>query len=200
MTPLPSKSTIIYGSNWTVPNLLTIIRIFITPAFVVAFFSEEYTTAFILFVVAGITDGLDGFLARILKQRSRLGAMIDPLADKFLLLTAFVCLGIQGWIPFWLIVVVISRDVIIIGGLFVLHISGVNVKNKISPTMDSKLNTLFQIILLLVALAGHTFQVADFIALTSILAYWVGFLTIFSGVRYVLLGFSFMQAKTNEEA
>lgn len=191
--------TIIYGSNWTVPNFLTLARIFITPAFVVAYFSENYILALILFVLAGITDGLDGFLARILKQRSRLGAMIDPLADKFLLLTTFVCLGIQGWIPFWVIVVVITRDIIIIGGLFVLHIFGVNVKNKISPTIDSKLNTLFQIILLLAAMTGYTFGISGFIISASILAYVVGCLTIFSGIRYVLLGFSFMQAKINEE-
>ncbi len=196
---MPGNKAIIYGSNWTVPNLLTIIRIFITPAFVLAFFGEDYFLALILFIAAGITDGLDGFLARILQQRSRLGAMIDPLADKFLLLTTFVCLGIQGWIPFWLIVIVISRDIIIIGGLFVLHIFGVNVKNKINPTLDSKLNTLFQIILLLVALAGHTFDMGNLKFLASILVYWVGFLTIFSGIRYVLLGFSFIQLKTNED-
>ncbi len=196
---MPSNRTIVYGSNWTVPNLLTIIRIFITPAFVVAFFGEDFLLALILFVVAGITDGLDGFLARVLKQRSRLGAMIDPLADKFLLLTAFVCLGIQEWIPFWLIVIVISRDMIIIGGLFVLHIFGVNVKNKINPTIDSKLNTLLQIILLLTAMTGYTFEAPFFMGLAPILAYLVGFLTIFSGIRYVLLGFSFIQAKTNEE-
>lgn len=194
-----SANTSFHGSNWTVPNLLTIARIFITPAFVVAFFNQDYVIALILFVVAGATDGLDGFLARVLRQRSRLGAMIDPLADKFLLLTAFVCLGIEGWISFWLIVVVISRDIIIIGGLFVLHIFGVNVKNKISPTIDSKLNTLLQIILLLSAMAGFTFDLSFLVLLASILTYGVGFLTIFSGVRYVFLGFSFIQAKNGEE-
>lgn len=199
MRILADNRTIIYGSNWTVANLLTIIRIFITPAFVVAFFNEDYVIALTLFVVAGVTDGLDGLLARVLKQKSRLGAMIDPLADKFLLLTTFVCLGIQGWISFWVIVIVISRDIIIIGGLFVLHILGVNVKNKISPTIDSKLNTLFQIILLLAAMTGYTFNISGFIGLATNLTYVVGFLTIFSGIRYVLLGFSFMQAKNNEE-
>ena len=196
---MPGNKTFIYGSNWTIPNFLTITRIFITPAFVVAFFNQDFLLALILFVIAGITDGLDGLLARVLKQKSRLGAMIDPLADKFLLLTAFVCLGIQGWIPFWLIVIVISRDIIIIGGLFVLHVFGVNVKNKINPTLDSKLNTLFQIILLLSAMAGYTFDASALIILSSILAYLVGFLTVFSGIRYVFLGFSFIQIKTNEE-
>ncbi len=184
--------SLFYDSNWTVPNILTVFRIFITPAFVVVFFSENYLLALILFVVAGITDGLDGFLARILDQRSKLGAMIDPLADKFLLLTVFICLGVQGWVPFWLIVVVISRDLIIICGLFTLHLLGVNIKNKISPTIDSKLNTLFQIVLLLTILTANTFEIGALTGLIIILVYLVGFLTIFSGVRYVILGFSFL--------
>ncbi|WP_232300545.1 CDP-alcohol phosphatidyltransferase family protein [Desulfonatronovibrio magnus] len=186
------KMNAFYDSNWTIPNVLTVLRIFITPAFVVAFFGENYVLALVLFITAGITDGLDGFLARVLNQRSRLGAMIDPLADKFLLLTAFVCLGVQGWVPFWLIVVVFTRDLIVIGGLFVLHLYGVNVKNKISPTMDSKLNTFFQITLLLVAMVAHTYAISGLLTLTAFLVYIVGFLTIFSGIRYVLIGFSFL--------
>ncbi|MFO7728121.1 MAG: CDP-alcohol phosphatidyltransferase family protein [Desulfonatronovibrio sp.] len=196
---MPGTKTTSYDSNWTVPNLLTIARIFITPVFVVAFFGQEYLLSLILFIVAGITDGLDGFLARVLRQRSRLGAMIDPLADKFLLLTTFVCLGIQNWIPFWLIVVVMTREIIIIGGLFVLHVFGVNMKDRINPTLDSKLNTFFQIVLLLTALTIHTFQLSGFIMSVSILAYVVGFLTVFSGIRYVILGFDFMQVHINEQ-
>ncbi|MCA1743827.1 MAG: CDP-alcohol phosphatidyltransferase family protein [Desulfonatronovibrio sp.] len=187
-----------HDSNWTVPNILTVFRIFITPAFVVVFFSENYLLALILFVVAGITDGLDGFLARILDQRSRLGAMIDPLADKFMLLTAFICLGVQEWVPFWLIVVVISRDLIIIGGLFILHLLGVNIKNNISPTIDSKINTLFQILLLLIILTANTFEIEALSVMTMLLIYLVGFLTIFSGVKYVILGFSFLHTVTGD--
>ncbi|MFP4236967.1 MAG: CDP-alcohol phosphatidyltransferase family protein [Desulfonatronovibrio sp.] len=196
---MPGRKTTSYESNWTVPNLLTIARIFITPAFVVAFFGQEYLLSLVLFVVAGITDALDGFLARVLRQRSRLGAIIDPLADKFLLLATFVCLGIQNWIPFWLIVVVMTREIIIIGGLFVLHVFGVNMKDRINPTMDSKLNTFFQIMLLLTALTGHTFEVPGFIVSVSVLAYVAGVLTVFSGIRYVILGFGFMQIHGNDQ-
>lgn len=196
---MPARKTTSYDSNWTIPNLLTISRVFITPAFVVAFFGQEYLLSLVLFVAAGITDGLDGFLARVLRQRSRLGAMIDPLADKFLLLTTFVCLGIQNWIPFWLIVVVMTREIVIIGGLFVLHVFGVNMKDRINPTLDSKLNTFFQIMLLLTALAVHTFQVSGFIVFISILSYVVGVLTVFSGIRYVILGFGFMQVHISEQ-
>lgn len=194
MADLQDHRSLFHDSNWTVPNILTVFRIFITPAFVVVFFSENYLLALILFVVAGITDGLDGFLARILDQRSKLGAMIDPLADKFLLLTTFICLGVQGWVPFWLIVVVISRDLIIVGGFFILHLLGVNIKNKINPTIDSKLNTLFQIVLLLVTLIVNTFELGALIWGATVLIYLVGVLTIFSGVRYVILGFSFYAA------
>lgn len=196
---MPGRKTISYDSNWTIPNLLTISRIFLTPAFVVAFFGQEYLLSLVLFVVAGITDGLDGFLARVLRQRSRLGAMIDPLADKFLLLTTFVCLGIQNWIPFWLIVVVMTREIIIIGGLFILHVFEVNMKDRINPTLDSKLNTFFQVMLLLTALAVHTFHVSGFFVLVTILSYVVGVLTVFSGIRYVILGFGFMQVHVNEQ-
>lgn len=199
MADLQDHKALFHDSNWTVPNILTVFRIFITPAFVVVFFSENYVLALTLFVLAGITDGLDGFLARILDQRSKLGAMIDPLADKFLLLTTFICLGVQQWVPFWLIVVVISRDLIIIGGLFILHLLGVNIKNKISPTIDSKLNTLFQIVLILVTLTANIFEIGAMSGLATSLIYLVGILTIFSGVKYVFLGFSFYTAPGDAE-
>ncbi|MFW6235336.1 MAG: CDP-alcohol phosphatidyltransferase family protein, partial [Desulfovibrionales bacterium] len=120
-------------NNWTIPNLLTVFRILITPVFVVAFVNGQIMTAWWLFFLAGVTDGLDGFLARVLKQRSKLGAMIDPLADKVLLVTAFVMLGIKGWLPSWLVILVVSRDVIIVGGLGVLHFWSVHIKERIKP-------------------------------------------------------------------
>lgn len=180
-------------SNWTIPNILSVARIFITPGFVVALFSDQHALAMVLFVVAGLTDALDGFLARLLNQRSRIGAMIDPLADKFLLLTSFVCLGILGWVPFWLAVLVISREAIIVCGLFVLHFSGVNIINRISPTLDSKINTFLLISLLLVSMAAQVTGMVRFEVLGHFMAYLAGGTTVFSGVRYVLRGFSLMR-------
>ena len=78
---------------WTIPNILTIVRILLTPVFVMAYTSENFNLAWILFAIAGLTDALDGFLARIWNQRTELGAMLDPLADKTLLFTSFICLA-----------------------------------------------------------------------------------------------------------
>jgi cardiolipin synthase len=97
-------------SNWTIPNILTLVRILLTPAIVTAFVDHHLELVWIIFAVAGITDALDGFLARLLGQRSFLGSVLDPLADKILLDTTFICLGIKGWVPPWLVVLVVSRD------------------------------------------------------------------------------------------
>jgi cardiolipin synthase len=143
--------------NWTIPNLLTIFRVLLTPVFVVLFMQERLYSALLTFGAAGLTDALDGTIARILHQRSRLGAMLDPLADKILLVTSFICLAIKDWIPGWLAVVVVSRDVIIVGGLAVLSFSGVDVKERIKPILISKINTMAQMLLILAVLGGRAF-------------------------------------------
>ncbi len=143
--------------NWTIPNLLTIFRVLLTPVFVVLFMQERLYSALLTFGAAGLTDALDGTIARVLHQRSRLGAMLDPLADKILLVTSFICLAIKGWIPGWLAVVVVSRDVIIVGGLAVLSFSGVDVRERIHPILISKINTLVQMLLILVVLGGRAY-------------------------------------------
>jgi cardiolipin synthase (CMP-forming) len=176
-------------SNWTIPNLLTIFRILITPVFVVAFLNNQIMLALWLFFLAGVTDGLDGFLARLLKQRSRLGAVIDPLADKALLVTAFITLGIKGWLPSWLVILVVSRDLIILGGLALLHFLSVSIKDKISPTWISKANTAAQITLILLVIFsganGWETEMAQMILMAS-----VALLTVVSGVHYVVKGFA----------
>ena len=120
-------------NNWTIPNLLTVSRIMLTPGFVMAFVDQRFDLAWVLFAIAGFTDALDGTLARLLKQRSTFGAMLDPLADKILLVTSFICLAVQDWIPGWLSILVVSRDVFIVGGLALLNYSGVDVKRGIRP-------------------------------------------------------------------
>lgn len=178
--PLPEN-------NWTVPNLLTVLRIMLTPGFVVAFVDHRLDIAWVLFAIAGLTDALDGALARILKQRSAFGAMLDPLADKILLVTSFICLALQDWIPRWLAVLVVSRDVFIVGGLALLNYSGVDVKRGIRPVWISKCATLAQIALVLLIMVEH-----------SMLTYWpdwrfglvcaVALLTALSGGYYLIIG------------
>lgn len=183
---------------WTIPNLLTLIRIALTPAFIAAFAGEWFSVAWILFAVAAFTDGLDGFLARVMNQRSRLGAILDPLADKLLLDSSFIVLAAKGWLPAALAVVVVSRDVIIIGGLFLMQFLGVDVRQRIKPTLTSKINTLLQIILVLMVLLERTFAWQwDNLRLATVVLV-VG-LTLVSGVQYVRRGFAIMEEERREK-
>jgi len=179
--------------NWTIPNLLTIFRVLLTPVFVVLFMQERLYSALLTFGLAGLTDALDGTIARVLHQRSRLGAMLDPLADKILLVTSFVCLAIKGWIPGWLAVVVVSRDVIIVGGLAVLSFSGVDLKERIKPLMISKINTTAQMLLILAVLGGRAFfgngDEAALILAQGVLVTTVAVLSVLSGALYIFKWF-----------
>lgn len=145
-------------NNWTIPNMLTVSRIMLTPGFVMAFVDQRFDLAWILFAIAGFTDALDGTLARLLKQRSTFGAMLDPLADKILLVTSYICLAVQDWIPGWLSILVVSRDIFIVGGLALLHYSGVDVKRGIHPVWISKCATTAQIALVLLIMVEHSMQ------------------------------------------
>jgi len=109
-----------------IPNILTVFRILITPVFVIFLIRDEHGYALLLFVFAGISDGLDGLIARMFNQRSDLGAVLDPIADKLLLTAAYLSLGILKDIPGWLTVAVISRDVLIVTGIAVLTFSGIH--------------------------------------------------------------------------
>lgn len=178
----------LHENNWTIPNLLTMSRILMTPGIVMAFADRRFDVAWVLFAVAGLTDALDGLLARILRQRSNFGAILDPLADKILLDTSFVCLALQDWIPIWLAVLVVSRDVFIVGGLALLQYTGVDVRRGIKPVWFSKCATLAQILLVLLIMVEHSLPV-DYPAARLGLVAVVGLLTAVSGVYYVNLGF-----------
>ncbi len=182
-------------SNWTIPNILTLIRILLTPAIVMAFVDHHLELVWIIFAIAGITDALDGFLARVLSQRSFLGSVLDPLADKILLDTTFICLGIKGWISPWLVVLVVSRDFIIVGGLSLLTICGVDVRSKIDPTMVSKCNTAAQVLLVITILIARTFD-WDYSLGELFLVIVVTTLTLISGVHYLIKGIAFFSEGT----
>jgi len=175
-------------NNWTIPNVLTVSRILMTPGIVMAFADKRFDIAWVLFALAGLTDALDGLLARILKQRSNFGAMLDPLADKILLDTSFICLAVQGWLPTWLAVLVVSRDVFIVGGLGLLQYSGVDVQRGIKPVWFSKCATLVQIMLVLLIMVEHSL-VLSYPVSRLLLEGGVALLTVTSGVYYVFIGF-----------
>ncbi|MCK4534894.1 MAG: CDP-alcohol phosphatidyltransferase family protein, partial [Syntrophobacterales bacterium] len=122
-----------------IPNMLTMIRIILVPVFVILLMQGSFSHALAVFVVAGVTDGLDGFLARILRQQTVLGSYLDPLADKALIITAFVALSILDIIPGWLAVIVISRDCVILLGVSVLFLMSVSF--EIRPAYVSKATT-----------------------------------------------------------
>ena len=104
----------------TIPNLLTLARIFLTPLLALLLLRKYMTAAFLVFCIAGLTDAFDGLLARGLNQKSRLGSYIDPLADKLLLVTSFLLLWNIGEIPLWLVIITVGRDLLILCGFFVL--------------------------------------------------------------------------------
>lgn len=185
-------------SNLTIPNVLTIIRILLTPGFVMAFSEQRFDLAWILFSVAGFTDALDGFLARILKQRSWLGAILDPLADKILLDTSYICLALNGWLPPWLSIMVVARDLLIVGGLAFLRFLSVDVGKRIRPSWVSKATTLFQILLVLFVMIEQSFELSYpsvYWSLASITA----ILTLLSGADYVRIGFKYLPDEEHEE-
>lgn len=183
---------------WTVPNILTILRILMTPVFVMAYNSENFNLAWILFLIAGLTDALDGFLARIWNQRTQLGAMLDPLADKALLVTSFICLSTKGWIPAWLTILVVSRDVIIVGGLSVLNFWGVDVRRRIKPIWISKFTTAAQIFLVLFVMIQRTFDF-DYSMILSGVVWITAAATMLSGIAYVLKGFVLFAEVASED-
>ncbi|UZE95002.1 CDP-alcohol phosphatidyltransferase family protein [Alkalimarinus alittae] len=137
------------------PNLLTFLRIILVIPFAACLYFEYFKQALILFFIAGLSDGVDGFLARQFHWKSRFGEIADPLADKLLLVTAYVMLTIAGHLPIWLTAVVFGRDIIIVSCALIYHywIGAYEMK----PSMISKLNTFVQIVYVLaivVSLSG----------------------------------------------
>jgi cardiolipin synthase len=166
------------------PNALTLIRILIIPLFVILLISKSFHGALVTFVIAGITDALDGFLARIWRQRTDLGSYLDPIADKLLLASAFITLAILEIVPYWLTVIVISRDILIAMGFWVLTM--MDQKPTIKPRYTSKVTTVFQILTIIWALLSVLHLGLG--SLFPILIGLTAFFTIISGIHYIYIG------------
>ena len=166
----------------SIPNFITIGRILLVPFVVWAIGSGQMLIAFVLFGIAGISDGVDGFLAKRFGMTSELGAFLDPLADKALLVSIYVALGIADALPRWLVILVVSRDILIIGGVMLAWF--VDRPMTMRPHFVSKLNTAAQIVLagLVLGLLGLQMQV-DW--LVDALMALVGALTLLSAALYV---------------
>ena len=166
-----------------IPNMITVFRFLLVPPMVLLLLNHQTGAALIVFSVAGFSDALDGFLAKRYGWTSRMGALMDPLADKLLLVASFVTLGWLGWIPLWLVVLVILRDLVIVIGAMIYHWC-VETIDTAYPTLVSKLNTLAQILLVLAVMFSHSVQALPFLWI-DVLLYSVLATTIWSGLDYV---------------
>ncbi len=139
----------------TLPNLITIGRIFLVPVIVWLLFNHDFVWAFVMFLVAGISDAVDGFIAKQFNLRSELGAYLDPIADKALLVAIYVVLGIFEHLPAWLVIMVVSRDVAIVGAVMLSWL--IDRPVEMEPHIVSKANTVMQIVLVVLVLGGLAF-------------------------------------------
>ena len=167
----------------SIPNLITLGRILLVPIVVWAIISPgTMWIAFVLFVVAGVSDAVDGFLAKRFNMTTELGAYLDPLADKALIVSIYITLGINGAIPRWLVILVVSRDILIVGGIMLSWLVGNPL--KIKPLLVSKLNTVAQILFACVVLGTLGFGIQA-VTLTLVLMGLVAALTLLSVAAYV---------------
>jgi cardiolipin synthase len=167
-----------------IPNALSLLRIFMVAPFLIAVIYRQFPLALIIFVVAGFTDFLDGYLARRFGQKSVLGTFLDPMGDKLLVAVAFVSLSIQGLLPAWLAVAVVAKDIYVALGAGVLHYSG-NFSVAI-PSFWGKLSTLLQIVAVGFVLLS-TFWTIGAVLLNSLFAV-TGLVTVIACCHYIWCG------------
>src|SRR5689334_16990695 len=170
------------GIALSIPNLITLGRILLVPIVVWAIASGAMWIAFVLFLGAGLSDAVDGYLAKRFHMTTELGAYLDPLADKTLIVSIYLTLGIKGLIPGWLVILVVSRDIMIVGAVMLSWLVGIPIKVK--PLLVSKLNTVAQIVFACVVLGtvGFGYMLPT---VTSVLMGLVAVLTLLSVAAYV---------------
>ena len=166
----------------SIPNLISLARIILVPIVVWAITSDEMLVAFALFLAAGISDAVDGFLAKRFHMASELGAYLDPLADKALIVSIYVSLGIAGALAISLVILVVSRDIMIISGFMLSWLVGKPM--PIRPLPVSKVNTVAQILLATLVLAEHGFGF-DAKLIVTVVAGLVAVLTLLSIAFYL---------------
>ncbi len=180
----------------TVANILTTIRLILTPVFIVLFIAGQHTWAILVFCVAGFTDLIDGTVARMLKQPSVKGALLDPLADKFLVQSCFICLFFAGIVPWWFFLLAFGRDLMIVSGIFYLEYRKFALPYR--ATWSSKIATLFQLAVAIIGLILW-WQPSIAIGLLTLPHFYFGMiiatacLLVISGTQYVLIGLSILK-------
>ena len=170
------------GRSLSIPNLITLGRILLVPVVIWAITAGEMRIAFVLFLAAGISDAVDGFLAKRFEMRTELGAYLDPLADKAMLVSIYIALGIIEAVPRWLVILVVFRDIMIVGAVILSWL--VDKPLPLKPLLVSKLNTVAQIALACVVLAALGFHFNARIAVLGLIGL-VAVLTLLSVVFYL---------------
>lgn len=166
----------------TAPNIITLLRIFLVPFFVMTVIYKRFDLGLYVFILASLTDSLDGLIARLKDQRSKLGAFLDPLADKLLLLTAFLSFTFLELIPKWLTVIIISRDLIVVLGWISLYIQ--TGSTKVEPSIPGKLFNTLQVLTIALVLIELNFHILkDILQPLYILT---SFFAILSCIHYIL--------------
>ena len=164
------------------PNCISLLRIFAVPLTVYLLLSQQMTAAFWLIIVAGVSDGLDGYLAKRLNAVTLIGTYLDPLADKTMLIAVCLCLAHLGYLPCWIIALAILRDLLILGGVLLSNV--LELELSVDPILISKLNTVLQIIMVAFA-PGREAMGWDLLQVMSALVYLVAVTTIVSGTLYL---------------
>lgn len=167
------------------PNLISLARLLSVPAIVWLVIESHWLAAFALFVAAGLSDAVDGAIARRFDRQTTLGTYLDPLADKALLVAVYVTLAAVDRLASWLAILVLSRDVLIVGGVLVAQLFAVRIEAR--PLLLSKLNTVVQIVLAAAVLATIAFRLDGLMPLIDGLAWLVAASTVASGIGYGML-------------
>jgi len=166
------------------PNVISLGRLLAVPLNVWLMLVGEWRLAFAVFCLAGASDAVDGFIAKRFNMQTRLGRYLDPIADKSLLVSIYVTLGVQGVLPVWLVILVVSRDLLIVGGALLLY--ALNLGHEPRPLMASKINTALQIALAAVVLAQLAFAWPFLVSSVGPLVAVVAFTTAVSGAAYLV--------------
>jgi len=178
-----------------IPNALTMMRIVLVPIIIILLMQGSYFKALVLFSISGITDALDGFLARFLEQQTTLGAYLDPIADKALIMSCFITLSVKQVIPGWLTVIVISRDCIILLGICVLVM--LSTPFQIRPSVVSKVTTALQLLtVFFVLLARSVHWPAGLEMILTVFFVVTALLTAASGIDYLFRGVKLVNRTT----
>ncbi|MFP4037043.1 MAG: CDP-alcohol phosphatidyltransferase family protein [Desulfobacteraceae bacterium] len=172
----------------TIPNLITTLRIILTPIFIIYLLNDQFLAALVVLCLCGISDGLDGLFARWLNQKSTLGAYLDPIADKLILVSAFVALSVRGALPPWLSVTVITRDVLILLGVLFMMLYQMEI--IIRPSLVSKFTTCLQFVTVIGVLAAAYLEFPE--GMFPVLFRVTGAFTIISGLHYIQTWFKMM--------